>query len=94
MKRSEKVLIISTGLMVLGLVVVASEHDAVHRLGIKPKAKLEVVQSQNFDSGTFHDLIAKSGVVVTRDALSIILGPSISSEKIDVVTAPSMMCLP
>jgi len=94
MKRNRKVITISVGLIVLGSVAMTSGDNATYKLNTEPKDRLRLLEIQEINSEMFQDLVAKSGVVLTEDALFTILGPTISAEGVDTVTAPSMMPLP
>jgi len=85
---------ISTGLIILGSATIAPQVNAVHQLQPGPDQEAEIVQAHDFSSETFQALAAKSGVILAKDALPVMLGSAVSVEDVDVVTAPSLMPLP
>ena len=94
MKRHKKVITISAGLIVLGSAVATSVDNATYELNMQPEGKTGLTETQKLGPELFQDLVAKSGIVLTQEALSVILGHTIPSEDVDIVTAPSMMPLP
>ena len=94
MKRNKKVITISAGLIVLGSAAMTSVNNATYELNTKPEGRTGLTEAKELNSELFQDLVAKSGVVLTREALYVIPGYTIPSEGADIVTAPSMMPLP
>ena len=86
-KQKKKALTIGAGLVLLGSM---ASSTTVHEPKILSEEKVEIAAAQEFSSGTLQDLIAESGVVLTVDVLQMMLGPAVSADDIDVVTAPSM----
>ena len=94
MKRNTKVITISAGLIVLGSAVAITANNATYELNTKPEDRRGLTEAKELNSEIFQDLVAKSGVVLTQEALYVIPGYTIPSEGADIVTAPSMMPLP
>ena len=94
MKRNKKVITISVGLIALGSASMTTVNNATYELNSEPKDQTGLIETQELNSEMFQDLVAKSGVVLTKDALYAILGHTVSAEGVDAITAPSMMPLP
>ena len=91
MKGKKKARSVSVGLIILSLPAITSGDNVIYELKTQLEQKAEVIQAQKFNSEMFQDLVAKSGVVLTKDALSMMLDPAVSTDDIDAVTGPSMM---
>lgn len=94
MRRNTKIITISAGLIVLGSAVAATANNATYELNTKHEDRMGLTEAKELNSEIFQNLVAKSGVVLTQEALYIIQGYTVPSEGVDIVTAPSMMPLP
>ena len=94
MKRKEKVLSVSVGLIILSSAAIVYEDKAIYELKIQPEQRVGIIKTEEFNSEMFQVLVAKSGVILTKQSLSTMLLPAISADGFDAVTAPSMMTFP
>ena len=94
MKEKEKALSVLAGLIILSSAAIVSGDEAIYELKTQPEQRVGVIKTEEFNSEIFQVLVAKSGVILTKGSLSTMLGPAISAEGFDAVTAPSMMPFP
>ena len=86
-RRKRKVLAISVGVIALSLIAV-TQGDKIKHVYIsmtEPEHQLEITKSEQYNTSTFQSLVEGPGVVLTKDSLLTILGPT-AEKDIDAVT--------